>query len=474
MRGHVLAALTLALVAAAYAAALPGPYQFDDFATVAIDPGARSLAGWWSGVATHVRPLTKGTFALGGPLGEALGHAPLGHRVGNIAIHLGVVVLFMALGRRVAAACLPRLAPGDAATAAILAAALFGLHPFATEAVSYISGRSVSLGTLLAVASLVAWLRGRETGRPALRVGSLALFALAVLARETTALSVPVLVAALEIARADPAAPAFGVGRVRTAALAAVPFCGLTLVAAAWMLAHARYADLLQLSRWIAAAHAHDASLLTAIAYFVASALVLRYPNIDPAVDAAAPGILLRIAAALALAALFWTAWRSRGTRPHWLLGALWALAWLVPIYALPVRHDAIAERHFYPALWGLAFPLAVELALRLSAAGRTALAARGACAILLLGLLAATSARNLDYRSEVALWESAARGSPDKVRVLNNLGYAYMASGRWDEAAAALARATEIDPNDLRARWNLRAARARDLRVIEQPAFVE
>ena len=46
--------------------------------------------------------------------------------------------------------------------------------------------------------------------------------ALAVLARETTALSVPVLVAALELARADPVAPAFGVRRVRIAVLAAV------------------------------------------------------------------------------------------------------------------------------------------------------------------------------------------------------------------------------------------------------------
>jgi hypothetical protein len=40
---------------------------------------------------------------------------------------------------------------------------LFALHPAQTEAVTYVSGRSTSLATAFALASLLAWLEGGST-----------------------------------------------------------------------------------------------------------------------------------------------------------------------------------------------------------------------------------------------------------------------------------------------------------------------
>lgn len=474
MRAERLVPAVLALIVAAYAIELPGPYQFDDLATVAVDPGAASLEAWWSNVATHVRPLTKGSFALTSLAAPLLGSAPLAHRLGNLAIHLATVAMLFVLGRRIASLCFPALSPPDGSRAALLAAALFGLHPFATEAVSYISGRSMALGTLLAAFSLDARLRGGGSLRSPWLAVSLAAFAAAVLARESVAASVPLLVLVLEAARDGTDEPAFGARRLRRAALGALPFFAVTGAAAAWMLLHARYSWLLDVSRTIAAAHAGDASLLPALGYFAESVFVLRFPNIDPAVDAANIGVATRIAGLVGLVAIAGLAWRVRQSRPQWIVGLCWALAWLVPMYAFPIRNDPVSERHFYPALWGIALALAVELVSRVRADCRTAFAAPAACAVALCCLFAVTVSRNADYRSEVALWESTLRRSPDKPRVLNNLGVAYMEAGRWEPAVAVLARAEALEPYDSGIRWNLRAARAKDLAVLRLPAFVD
>ncbi len=64
--------------------------------------------------------------------------------------------------------------------------------------------------------------------------------------------------------------------------------------------------------------------------------------------------------------------------------------------------------------------------------------------------------ARNLDYRSEIALWQATARHSPGKARVHNNLGYAYAQAGRANEARHAYQRALQIDPKNVQTRANL------------------
>jgi len=68
------------------------------------------------------------------------------------------------------------------------------------------------------------------------------------------------------------------------------------------------------------------------------------------------------------------------------------------------------------------------------------------------------TAARNADYRSEQALWSAAARSSPNKARVWNNLGYAHALAGDLQAARSAYAKALQLDPAHGKAAANLRA----------------
>ena len=495
-RARLTVALLLAAAAAVHAPALPGPFQFDDHATLAVDPGARALTAWWNGIAAHVRPLAKLTFALTHPLGEALGHVPLGHRGVALTIHLLTVLAAVALGRRLLATCAPRADPHVADRAAIAAAAVLALHPLSTEAVAYLGGRAAALATLLSMLATLAWIdvrsatahrtaarssgaecaTGAAIAKDALetsgstRAGgaaraalALVLLAAAILSREA-AIALPAFWLAWEAARHDAPHAPWSAARLRAAARAAAAPALAVVAALAWLAWNDRYAALLGFSHGLLEAHGGRASLLPALDHFARTALLLRYPSIDPPADAYAWDVASRTAGTVLLCAALATVWAARRTRPHWLVAAAWIAVWVVPTYLLPIRHDAVSERHLYPALWGAALPLALAWSSWFARrrASRAAAGALGAVAIAVFAIV--TMVRASDWRSEVALWEAAERSAPSRARVLNNLGVAYMAAGRWDDARQVLARAAALAPGDARVRDNLRAARDEDL----------
>lgn len=436
-------------VAIGYAQALFAPLHFDDFAGLAVDPATRMLGAWWADLAAHVRPLTKLSFVLSHNLGQVLGDPVLGHHLVSVLIHGASVLVLHVLAGEVLGRCVPDLSSQQRQRAAFAAALLFALHPTATEAVTYLSGRSMALGTLCVLLALLAWTRDRR----GLTVLALAA---AVLARETMAAAV-LLVLLFEWARVDRPSAAYSATRLRTLwPLLLAGVVGLMAVSA-WLLLSPRYQGLLDLSARIAAARATLPTLLLALSYFVESLLLLRYPNIDPELSPyLEPWVRFSGSVAVAVAVLF--AWVLRRRRPEGLLGLAWVLACIAPLYFVHVRHDWIAERHFYPALAGAALLVGTTLA-RMK---------RGGAAVTLVAVLACgvvTLTRNADYRSEVALWEATARHSPGKTRVLNNLGAAYLEAGRWADAEAVLLQAVEQDPGYARAVENLRQARERRLR---------
>jgi tetratricopeptide (TPR) repeat protein len=91
-------------------------------------------------------PLTNLTFWLNYQVG---GQEPLGYHAVNLLLHLGAVLL--------AWECLRRLLPP---TAALLAAAIFAVHPLQAEAVNYVAMRGVMLAALFCFAALLAWIEG--------------------------------------------------------------------------------------------------------------------------------------------------------------------------------------------------------------------------------------------------------------------------------------------------------------------------
>src|SRR5512147_1273280 len=71
------------------------------------------------------------------------------------------------------------------------------------------------------------------------------------------------------------------------------------------------------------------------------------------------------------------------------------------------------------------------------------------AWALIIIAVLAAASfMRNAVYRDPVRLWEDTAAKSPAKTRVLDNLGSAYAARNRFDEAIGKYNAALAAGPD--------------------------
>jgi hypothetical protein len=157
--------------------------------------------------------------------------------------------------------------------------------------------------------------------------------------------------------------------------------------------------------------------------------------------------------ALLALAARRRAAWFA--------FAAGWVLLAFVPSSSFVWRLDPVGVRPLYLASVGPAFFAAAlvgaVLAARPQGFGRAALA--GAF-LLACALGAGLVVRNARYRSPVALWEDAVIKAPHSARAKNNLGFAYLAAGRLDDAERLLEAAREADPGMTQPECGLAAIR--------------
>jgi tetratricopeptide (TPR) repeat protein len=189
------------------------------------------------------------------------------------------------------------------------------------------------------------------------------------------------------------------------------------------------------------------------VAYYVTHPLLSLRVVFDPGLAAReAAGATWWIAAA-AVCGVVALGFAQLRRRPWLGFGVLWFFLQLLPTNGPIARYDLVNDRELYLALAGPAFVAGVALAyVGPARAGTIAAAALAA----LLG--ASTSVRNLDYRSEVALWDATARAAPGNARAWNNLGYAWQQRGEHDRARAAYEQALVADPSYAKARANLDA----------------
>lgn len=427
--------ILLAAVALAYSSAAIGGFQFDDFNVIVDNPAVTN----WPPDLSGLRPLLKLSYAINWTLGAD----PCGFHAFNVLVHWLNSLLVLALGLRLSDQYVSR---EDASQAALVAALLFALHPVHTEAVTYVSGRSSSLMACFYLASLLGYAHGRSlNSRLWMWAVSPLLFAAALLTKEA-AVTLPL--ALLLWDRCCPAGPAtrrpwWQLQWVHWALLLCA-FGGASL--------HAGYAEMLlpDLTTDTLRTQVHG------VAYLASRWIQLDGLNIDPDLRRQNAWNAALIAQSLGIAALLLAGARSLRCRPWLGFGLLWFFIQLLPGNTIILRWDVANERQLYLAGIGLFMAAGIEWVRFAQRKSRqVATLALGA---LFVVLAAFTWSRNLDYRSEVALWEDTVRKSPAKARAHNNLGEAYRLAGSPDMARASFQRALALDPGYLLARNNLNA----------------
>jgi hypothetical protein len=428
-------------VGVVYLNSFRGVFQFDDYNVIVDNGSVHSWGAYLAGLPRGIRPLLKFTYTLNWTSGLGL----FGFHLVNVGLHAANAVMLFLLASRIGGPSVTRFA-------ALLPALLFAVHPVQTEAVTYISGRSVSLMAFFYLGSLLAYLRGRERGsRLLLQVASPILFLLAAASKEV-ALTLPFALVLCEAVR-----------RERTgwkeALRAQAVHWGLLAALVVLLLAHAGYGRLLEACFGIRGAAANLLTQVHGIGYLLSRLVMPHALNIDPDLPVFSGGSHVLLPEALLLAALLAAGILGLRKRSLAGFGILWFFLHLVPTNSFIPRLDVANERQLYLASWGLF--LAVAAGTDLLREKQGAWRVMAVCAVLVSTLGVLTVYRNTAYRSEIALWEDSVRKSPGKARGWNNLGYAFQQAGRIRDAEAAYLRALRIDPGYALSRGNLRELKA-------------
>lgn len=475
-RTAILAAVALAVAAAATAAywpALTGGFVWDDSGHVT-RAALRSLGGlraiWLEpGATQQYYPVLHSLFWLQYRL---WGGAPLGYHVCNLALHLAGCLLLYRLLRRLEVA------------GAVLAAAVFALHPVCVESVAWISEQKNTLSTVFYLAAWLAYLHSDDARRPGWYALATASFLLALLSKSVTAsLPAAILVVLwwkgrLSWRSAAPLAPWFCLS---AAAAVMTPWVERKFVGA-----YGAAFDLSLAERVLVAGRA--AWFYLGKVLWPAD-LVFIYPRWR--VDGAAPWqYAFPASAALALAALWLLRWRSRGPLAAALLfvGTLFPALGFINVY--PFVFSYVADHFQYLAAAGMISALcagATLLAGRLAGGARGAALAAALCALAILAGLTRQQCANYHdmetfYRSILAQnpeswlahdnlgvvlvqrgqfheamehYKEAIRLKPDYPEAYNNYGNVLSRQGRWSEAAEQYAGALRARPSFAAAEYN-------------------
>jgi tetratricopeptide (TPR) repeat protein len=224
----------------------------------------------------------------------------------------------------------------------------------------------------------------------------------------------------------------------------------LLLASAIYFLLHAGYVHMVENSAGLNNFSGSVATQAMAFVYLLRQWLFPVWLNIDPDLRLAHDfsGVMPQMGALLLAIMVMLFTFRRRS----WLSFALaWTVLQLFPLYIFLPRMDVANDRQLYLVSWPLVLATVAEMSIWI-AAGKF----KWGAGLLIAALMSLTILRNQDYRSEVALWEATVQLSPDKARVQNNLGYAYMLAGRDEQARAAYTTALHLDSSYYQARYNL------------------
>lgn len=376
-------------------------------------------------------------------LGFAVNYAAAGldpaayHWTGNLLHVANAVLAFLILSS----------ATGDA-LAALLAAALFLIHPLQTEAVSYVSGRGDPLHFFFLLLALAAFWSAERRGRGWRgwrRPLSLVLLVAALLSHEK-AIVFPFLLAlfALAFRGREPRAPS-----LRRALGAAAPYFLVVLAYGICRLTFLDFANTLDFHRSVSpySQHLYVRMFTFLHALLVYYRLLLLPTGLHMERDLQSHGSLFDLpvwTSALLLVAL--AAWlvalarRERQGFRIWLFGSGWFFATLGPMSGITPINAVIYEHWLYVGILGPATIAGWYLARawRRFRERRQVAALAGLTAVLVAyGAFLATQTvrRNLVWGRPVEMFEEILRYDPENISANNNLGNIFYDRGDLEQA---------------------------------------
>jgi tetratricopeptide (TPR) repeat protein len=423
----------MAATLVAYVPAWHAGFIWDDNAHVTrpVLQGLHGLARIWDdpGATQQYYPVLYSAFWFEH---RAWGDAPEGYHIANIVLHALAACLLFRVLRRLAV-------PG-----ALLAAAVFALHPVNVESVAWISEHKNTLSAVFYFAAGLAYLRfdsGRKAGWYAAGMG---LFVLALLSKSVTATLPAALLVVLWWKRGRLSLKADVLPLMPWIALGAA--CGSVT---AWM-------ERIHVGA-SGAAFALGAGERFAIAgralwFYLGkilwpTRLTFIYPRwaIDPASLAA---YAFPAAALAALAGLWALRGRIRGPATTALLfaGTLFPALGFVNVF--PFLYSFVADHFQYLALAMMVSGLVGGASL---AAARLSPAAHAAARWLAAGVVAAlavlTWRQCAMYANAETLWRATLARNPGCWMAYNNLASELLKDGRVDEAIATVQQGIRLEP---------------------------
>jgi tetratricopeptide (TPR) repeat protein len=363
---------------------------------------------------------------------------PSGHHLGNVLLHAANVGLLFVLWQRLTGAVLP---------SAVLAG-LFAWHPLHVESVAWVSERKDVLSTffgLLALLSYRAHAQRPEAPTPSVFPASRNYW-LAVLWFALSLMSKPMLVTLPFVMLLLDFWPMARRAPILRLLAEKWPFLLLTLASCAVTILAQRAEAIASLDKYSLGLRLEN--VVTAYAGYLVKAfwpvhLAVFYPLQPPSglAVAGAAGLLLGLSALV---------WRLAPARPYLAVGWLWYLGTLVPVIGLvQVGDQALADRYTYFPLIGIFLAVVWTVhdwATRSNGVPRPAATAIAIAVAGLAACLALTEHQLPFWRDSEALFSHALAVTPDNAAARLNLGSAYQADNRPEQALAEYKIALRLD----------------------------